>query len=179
MITEVVKQINDSLLPSFEDIDVSIFGIAESILVREDDKESDDVYIPSIIDSDGECHSVFVDDDYKLGIYHRVLGKTYTNQPNKGFGDGSGVLVVADMQLVCWGFSTAVEAESVEQLIFSKSPEAMRFVSSDFDRKKVFSSEMQGIPFFLPPEVFLFSIKYKVQYKAKRACLEISDFFNT
>lgn len=177
MITEVVKQINDSLLPSFDGIDVSIFGIAESVLIREDDKETDDVYIPSIINRDGECHSVFVDDDYKLGIYHRIIGKTYTNQPNKGFGDSAGVLVVADMQLVCWGFSNAVKAESVEQLIFSKSPESMRFVSSDFDRKRVFSGEMQGIPFFLPPEVFLFSIKYKVQYKAKRSCMEINEIF--
>ena len=179
MIEQVVKQINDARTPSFEDLRVSIFGIAESILIRDTEKETDDVYIPSIIDSEGECHSVFVDDNYQLGMYHRLVGKTYTSQATKGYGDKQKTIVQADMLLVCWGFSSAVKAESVEEFIFSKSPDGMRFTSADFDRKRVFSSEMSGIPFFLPPDVFLFSIKYKVQYEAKRACVEINEIFNT
>lgn len=180
-VKEIVDNINYQLKTSFENISSLVSGIAEPIIIREDgdvNVESKDIYQPAIICNDGECHNVFIDDDYSLGIYHKLNAKTYETLTNKGYGDGLRNICTADLSLICWGFKNSVCAEDLENLIISKFPKDVKIVSTDFDRKRVFSSEFQGINFFLPPDVFLFSIKYKVQFEIKKSCLEINEIFN-
>jgi len=173
MIYQIVDKINTALEEAFS-IPSQIHGIAEPILIKDDEE----VFIPTIIDKDGECSDVFVDDDFKVGLYHKLNSKNYTLSQNKGYGDDPKVIVVADMSMLVWGFLAAAKAEDVQEFIFAKSPREMRFNSVNFDRKQVFSGEFQNVDFFLPPEVFLFKINYKVQYTAVKSCLEINEIFN-
>jgi len=84
------------------------------------------------------------------------------------------------MVMVCWGNLPGAKAEDLERLIYAKAPkgpQGMQIMSTTFDRRQVFNNELSGYDFFLPPEVFLFSISYKVQYLANNACLEINEIF--
>jgi hypothetical protein len=180
MIAQAVEKINDSLRVAFGDNPVAIYGIADSILINDEkDNKENEVYFPAIIDESGECVDVFVNDEYRIGIYHKIIGKNYNADPKKAMGDNPRTVVVVDMAMICWGFLNTITAEQLEQFIYAKAPNDMRFTNTDFDRKRVLSGEVIGVDFSFPPEAFLFSIKYKVQYIAKKACMEISNFFNS
>ncbi|MBN2787420.1 MAG: hypothetical protein JXQ69_03755 [Paludibacteraceae bacterium] len=177
-ITGAVSAINTLLSSGLCNITNQINGIAEPILVKEDEGD-DEKYIPAIIDNNGECIYPFVEDEYKLGLYHRLLGKTYTHTSNGGFGDGKKTLCVSDLNMIIWGFkSSTLNQEDFEQYVYSKIAGSVSIQSVNFDRNNIFASEFKGVKFFLPPEVFLISIKYKVQFEMKASCLEINEIFN-
>lgn len=179
-IDSIITSINEALSESLECVPGIAYGLAEPVIRREDgdtEESTTDVDYPAIIDSDGECSDVFVDDRYKMGLYHRLISKTYETLANKGFGDKMQNICIADFYLVCWGFRSSLIAEDVEQFIISKLPEKIKVVTTEFDRKRVFTTEFNGINFFLPPEIFLFSLRYRVQYEVKPPCLEINEIF--
>lgn len=168
MIREVIKEWNNAIEMQFDDANKQIAGLAMPIVVQE---ESSQLSYPALVSEDGESNYVFADDNYKLGVYHRLLSKSYQTVPGKGYGDDEAVLMTADMMLVCWGWLSLEYPERVEQMLYSVSPSSATIVGVNFDRQSVFSAEFKGIPFFLPQEVFLFSIKYKIQARVKKRCL--------
>lgn len=178
MINTIVGQINTALVAAFGDIPSYVHGIAEPIIMTSETETDEPLFVPMIINGTGDQIYVFVDDAVQVGIYHRILGKTYERQTAKGYGDSAKVLVKVDMGLVCWGFIPGVKAEELERFIYSKAPASMQFISTNFDRKQVFNQEMPGVDFMLPPELYLFNIKYRVQYPANNACLEINEILN-
>lgn len=177
-IVAAVVAINNLLNSGLCNITNIVSGIAEPILVKEDDGD-DEKYIPAIIDNTGDCIYPFVEDEYKLGIYHRLIGKTYSQAQNGGFGDGKKTICISELNMIVWGFrSSTLNQEDCEQYIYSKISGPAIIQSVNFDRNSVFASEFKGVKFFLHPEVFLFSIKYKVQFEVKASCLEINEIFN-
>lgn len=178
MISTIVDQINATLRLAFGTTPNRVFGIAEPIILNDETAEGEPLFIPVIIDGLEDQQYVFFDELYQIGIYHRLLGKTYERQPTKGYGDSTKVIVKVDMGLVCWGYIPGIKAEQLEHLIYAKAPASMQFISTNFDRKQVFNQEMPGAEFMVPPELYLFYIKYRVQYPANNACLEINDILN-
>lgn len=162
---EIIKKWNTSILNEFGDI-CQVSGLAIPII----QKDGEDVFYPAVISEDGEGVYVFVDDNYRFGIYHRLIGIDYTTQTGKGYGDGERIKPIADILLVCWGFLDFTTANELERKLFNLSPKEVRFTISNFDRKHVFAGEFSGITFNLPPEIFLFSIRYKVQFSIDKNC---------
>ena len=180
-VSDIINSIDDALKKRIDTInclsDSQFFGLVEPIVRREDD----DKWFPVVVDNQGEDTYVFVDDDFPMGIYHRLIGKSYSVQQGKSFGDNTAMLINVDMLLVCWCFRDKINTtvDVIESMIFASSPKDITPVQSNFDRNNVFLNEFKGIPFFLPEEVFLFSMRYKASYPAnKRECLNIETICN-
>ena len=145
-----------------------LFGIAFPVQIQDIGTDSS---IPGIIDTDGECHYVFSDDDYSFGVYHRLLSKTYNKM--KGFGDGDLDVEIDDMVMIVWGFSNQLGMNALDferEIIIPSIPKLAQLVSSDFDSYRVANSEFRNATYLNKPEEFIFSVKYKVQFKFDRIC---------
>lgn len=175
MIENIVGSINNSIAEKLSSYPILIHGIAEPITIKKEIGD-DEVTIPCVIDGAGECFDVFIDDDYRFGCYHRVMSKSYITETQKGYGDGLRVIEVYDISLVCWAFNS--KNVNLERMIYSCFPTAARPYSSNFDKKKVFLEETSNVDFFLLPESSLLSVKYKVQIKQPKICVEIENIFN-
>lgn len=175
MIAKTVHIINEKIS---ENLDLfpclkcyKLFGLAEHVVLRD---SYSDRWIPYVIDRNSEDTDVWIDDDISLGIYHRLLSKNYSTPERKsGYGDYTLQNVHADMILVCWAFrknfSGKSNVDTLERLIYSsvvfnKGESQTIAVNSNFDRKSVFNGEFSGVPFNLPEDVMLFSMRYKIIY---------------
>lgn len=177
MIETIVSSINTIFKAAITGVPIQVYGIAEPIIKRELDEENEiETLMPMIVDEYGEMQYPFVDDDYKLGWYHKLNSKKYDVNQKTGVGDAAKVVVTASMSLICWGFG--IKNEATEEFFAAKKPEIMVFTDTVFDRNSVFSGEFKGVDFFLPPEVSLIKINYTVRYIQKAECIEINDIFN-
>jgi hypothetical protein len=150
------------------------FGIAEPIVRSADSSEE---WFPVVIDKSGEDRYVFIDDNFSIGIYHRIVDRVYIPVLNS-YGDSPTLTVQTDMKLVCWGLinETLTNADQVERLIYSSLPAEITPTRSTFDRALVFGTEFRGIDFFVPEVAFLFSIDYYFKdTPARRDCVDLSD----
>ena len=162
-------------------IGYKLLGIAEPVVRRNYDG---DEWFPVIVDEYSGDHTVFVDDDYPLGIYHRLLGKTYSTPKDMQFGDEKYQLVTTDMILVCWAFRKYLGSEgavdTLERIIYSSMDNDITLVSSDFDRLRVFQNEFRNVQFFLPEDVLLFSMRYRFNYPImSRECVDVENICKT
>ena len=172
MVNDVVQLINYAITAKCpSEWALKVHGLASPILVLSDDEDNETAF-PSVIDHlTGECEPVFLDDDYTCGWYHRLLSKTYGKA--KGFGDADRDVEIADLLLVCWGFtkSTTKTAEQIEStIVIPAMPVQVQLISSNFDQFNVFSQEFKKVDYNLHPEEFLFSFRYRVQYPFIREC---------
>ncbi|PXV61171.1 hypothetical protein CLV62_1254 [Dysgonomonas alginatilytica] len=183
MIENIITKINANIgnrSGELCDVEVPIlYGLALSILVRslDEDEDEDQIAYPAIVDNEGECKYVFADDDYSFGVYHRILNRSYS-QTKKGYGDTNYDIATDEMILICWGFRDLLKMDSLtfeSQIIVPSLPKEALLVQSNFDQFSVFNNEFKNVVYNLIPELFLFSIKYKVQYTFNRECVEISE----
>ena len=180
MITKTINQIDERIAKQTIKypclMGAHFFGLAEPVVRR----TNDDAIFPVIIGADCECTDVFVDDDFPIGIYHRLLSKQYSPTDKKmQYGDDYIQIAIVEMILICWALRDKINAsaDNLERLIYSCFPNDAKAVSSNFDRRNVFAGEFSGIPFNLPEDVMLFSMKYKFAYPATtRECIEIENF---
>lgn len=150
-------------------------GLAEPVIVKSEDDDND-MSFPAIIDDEGECRYVFADDDYPFGVYHRLINRTYSMK--KGYGDKDLDVRTDEIILVCWGFRNLLRMDPISfesQIIVPALPKEGLLIQSNFDRLSVFNNEFKNVDYNLIPELFLFSVKYKVQYTFDRECVEISE----
>jgi hypothetical protein len=179
MISDIAGRIDDAIKGKMQSFDcfanAKFFGIAEPVVRFAGESEE---WFPAVIDSEGEDKYVFVDDDYPLGIYHRIIGKTYVPSQKSQYGDCQSLAIQADMKLVCWGLRNRVRAtaDRIESFIYAAMPEEATPVRSLFDRSLVFGNEFRGVQFFLSELAFLFSIDYNLKYSPrKKDCIDLSD----
>jgi len=169
MIESAVSNWNKAVINHFPDSQKMINGIATPIIERDKGNR----FFPVIVKKDGDCVYPFADDDYMFGIYHRLLNIDYLKNQSKSYGDNSRIKAVAELLLVCWGWISFIDVLQMERTLHSLSPKSILFSQVNFDRRQVFFSEFSRVNFFLPPELFLFSIRYKVQFTVDKNCLEI------
>ncbi|MDR2003950.1 MAG: hypothetical protein LBQ74_13035 [Prevotella sp.] len=151
-----------------------MFGLSEPVIIRATDSEDDMTAYPAVIDNDGECQYVFADDNYPFGVYHRLLSSNYSQK--KGSGRKDLDVRIDEVLLICWGFRNQVQMDSVtleNQIIVPSFPTEILIVQTIFDRYAVFNSEFKKIAYNLAPELFLFSVKYRMQYVFDRECIEV------
>ena len=73
----IVEKINESIAAStgLNEKAMQLFGLADPVILR--DKNCDATF-PVIIDADGECHDVLLDDAFDMSLFHRLNAKAYT-----------------------------------------------------------------------------------------------------
>ena len=129
-------------------------------------------FMPALINKDGECHYVFSDDDFDLGVYHRFLSQSFAK--GEVWGREREVIETSEIQLIVWGFSPKLkmlDLDVSEQLIIPAIPADVDLVSVSFDKQSVVNGEFRNIDYDFKPEEFIFSVKYKVISKYRKACL--------
>lgn len=181
MVENIINKINANIISRSDELcnaqEPLLYGLASPVLIRSVNDEEDQIAYPAIIDDEGECKYVFADDDYPFGVYHRILSRNYS-QTKKGFGDSNYDVAIDDLLLVCWGFRNLLQMDSISferQIIIPSLPNEALLLQSNFDQFAVFNTEFKNIVYNLIPELFLFSVKYKVQYTFIRECLEINE----
>ena len=172
-VENIVEKINETVTRQLQcktgkEFPAQLFGIAFPVQIQDDDSDRS---IPAIIDTDGECCYVFSDDSYSFGLYHRLLSKSYSQV--KGYGDGNLDVELNEMTMVVWGFSNQLSIGALDferEIIIPSIPKLASLVSSDFDSYRVANGEFRNANYLNKPEEFIFSIKYKVQFKFDRNC---------
>lgn len=180
MVDKIIEIINSNISKRSSDLcklkEPVLYGIASPILVRSINSAEDQVAYPAIIDNDGECKYVFADDDYSFGLYHRIINRNYSQ--TKGYGDVNQDVAVDEIVLICWGFRDQLNMDALSfesQIIVPALPKNAILIQSNFDQFNVFNGEFKNVIYNLVPELFLFSVKYKVQYVFNRKCMEINE----
>lgn len=181
MIDNVIVAINSNVSIRSEELckckDPILHGIASPVLIRSSYEGEDQVAYPAIIDNEGECKYVFADDDYSFGLYHRIISRNYS-QAKKGYGDTNYDVAIDEIVLICWGFRNQLNMDALSfenQIIVPALPKEAILIQSNFDQFSVFNGEFKNVVYNLIPELFLFSVKYKVQYVFNRECMEINE----
>ncbi|MDR1221338.1 MAG: hypothetical protein LBL07_00460 [Tannerella sp.] len=170
---KTVEKINETIVRQLRcktgnEFPVRTFGIAFPVQIMDGDTESS---IPAIVLNDGECHYVFSDDDYPVGLYHRLVSKSYAKA--KGYGDGDLDIETDDVSLIVWGFSNRLNMSPVEferEIVIPSIPKSAVLVSSDFDSHRVIGGEFRNVNYVNRPEEFILSVKYRIQFKFDRIC---------
>lgn len=161
-------------------------GIAE-LLQREEDNGK--VTIPAIVDNNGHCEWVGVDDNMPFRLYHRIL--TLTNEDDGQMGDNIICQETANMMMVIYGNRKAfqVRPEQISSMInayFLKTITTAQKTSynlltvdiqvstTNLDSVSVFNQEFSGdVKFNLAPERFLIAIPYTIKSTYEKSCFEV------
>ena len=96
MIEETINIWNNNIDNSLEGISKSIYGLAIPIV----EKLDDELFYPAVVNDKGECSYVFVDDESKFGVYHKLMNIDYSSQSAKGYGDGEQIQAKANLMIV-------------------------------------------------------------------------------
>ena len=166
MIDNIIEAWNSNILRYLDDVNQEQHQ-AVGLVIPIVDQDGERSY-PALVSQDGESRYVFADDAFNLGIYHKLLNIDYTG--SKGYGERQIMQARADLMLVCWGWLRSISARNAERMIFNESPKDVQLLQSLLDRKQVFNTEFSGINFFLPSDLFLFSMRYRVQYTITKEC---------
>ena len=168
MIVDIIQIINNSTAETsgLDAKKMQLFGMADPVIIRDEG----DVLLPVVIDSDGECHDVLLDDAFDMSLFHRLNAKAYTTARTDGFGNDPKRVCVYDMSLFVSGKREAIDLYRLEHLCVAaiegacngmKNAES-EVTQTDFNRIRVFNAEYTGVPFPLQPDIFLFKVNYKL-----------------
>lgn len=165
----IVEEINAIIAATtgLHEESMQLFGLADPVILR--DKNGDATF-PVIIDADGECHDVLLDDNFDMSLFHRLNKKTYTTMPSEGFGNDPKRVCVHDMSLFVSGKRSAIDmyrlehlcVDAIEKVCTGKKRAKTEVTETDFNRIRVFVNEYTGIQFPLQPDIFLFKLNYKL-----------------
>lgn len=181
---DIVNSINDALkvkLTAFPTTSYS--GIAYPIARRKDNSYE---FIPAIILTSGEAKYLTFDDIEEMGIYHRIVSSSYTQDKNQSYGDGyTSFQQNYDLDLVVMADRRRVEVspDVLEAAIASnfpagEKPTGINYlnilpVSANHNSRTLFSQEFQGVNYYLKPEHIFFSIRYRVELKYVKGCISL------
>lgn len=128
-----------------------------------------------------------------FNIYHRLSGTTFSREPGSGYGDDLYTTVsTTEVQLIVWGVRNKISTtpEQFSMILSDALPDKIAAaelsglginniyidsVSINYDQRAVFSQEMQGVKYFIGPELFLFSFRYRIIGSYTKGCLNICD----
>ena len=167
-----VERINDTIAQAsgLNADKMRLFGLADPIIIR--DNNNMNVQIPVVIEANGECHDVLLDDEFDMSLFHRLNKKSYTTITTEGYGNAPKRVCVHDMSLFVSGKRTAIDLYRLEQICVAAIESACEgvknassvVVESDFNRIRIFTSEWSNVEFPLQPDIFLFKINYKLSW---------------
>lgn len=163
---KIVLEINEAILAKMEGKSIITYGIADPVLIRDEDAEKT---LPAIVNTNGECVDVFGEADmHDITLYHRINGVSYSI--NGGYGSRPSCNTVADMSIVVYGKRSLINQYKLKDELAGVIAEKYNLSSVDFNAIRVFSTEFSGLPFFLNPDYFLFKLNYSVTSTYDNRC---------
>lgn len=183
-LSDIVSAVNASLNRSLSAFPTAkYFGIVYQIAKKEGSKT---VYLPADINVQGQCQYTTFDDINEIGIYHRIIGSSYQISRKEAYGDtNSGVFQLYDLDMVVMANRKRVNVQPdvLEAAITTNFIETVKMpginqisiypISANHNSRTVFSSEFQGIEYFLKTEHILFSIRYRIELRYQRGCISL------
>lgn len=171
ILDDFIEALNDKLKVLFGIIQPMTYGVAEPVLTRSGD--DNEVVIPAIVDSTGECVNVFEEaDENSMVMYHRLNSKSYSSQA-PAYGSRKISTAEYDMSIIVFGQRKCTNPNIAEEKIvdlMSMMP-AIDVRDSNFNGVQVLSSEFSGMPYFLTPDFYLFKINYRIN-SALNGCIK-------
>ncbi|MCW3466495.1 hypothetical protein [Chitinophaga nivalis] len=182
--SEIVKGINKALrekLTSFPT--AKYWGIVYQIAQKEGSRY---LYLPADIDLFGQAQLTTFDDINEMGIYHRIVGTSYTQIKKDGYGDDNSTiqhLYDIDLVIMANRKKVKVQPDALEMAVSSNILSSFKIpgiqyinispISSNINSRSVFSNEFVGLDYFLKPEHILFSIRYRVELRYQKGCTSL------
>lgn len=168
-----------------------IKGIATTMLKNSNNKI---ITYPSVINVFGKSDYIGYNNNVPFTIYHKLINSTFTRRPGQNYGDDNfiGINSLTDMQLICIGKRKElnIKPEQFAMIIIDGLPNALdakefktlgikdvKIISAgiNYDQRNVFNQEIQGIPYFIGPELFIFSIRYRIDGTYMKGCLKLCE----
>jgi len=150
-------------------------------IIKDIDEKKEEIWYPAIIDNDGECHSVVIDDTYPLQIYHRILSLNNELIDVENFGDENQklketaqmtMIVISDRNIL------QIQGEDLIELIAVNLPGKLLqsdlntlhlnsvniFASGEavIDNEIVYKREYNTREFLLKPNSIIYSLAYTI-----------------
>ena len=163
-------------------------GIADMVTTT---NPSGDLSEPVIVDTDGQCTELTLNDKDAMKIYHRVLNTSYS-LPDGDIGKaGTYRKEIADMYIVAWGIRARLNGIRPEELAkaiavgiplnFSDAQLTtlglslleIDLGSIETDSYKVYNAEFKGPKFAYSTDTIMCSIRYKVTSWIPTECYQI------
>ena len=166
-------------------------AIATQAMVSKTD--SNEVFIPLVVNDRGEYLEVILDDSYPISIYHRVLSNNYSFDATDGYGRDKKKQRCTTIMLMCvMAFRNQIkiskedlEAQIVVNFPLGNTPNLLvkplqtntiSVIDSNMDSLSVFQSEFKGLEVKLNQENILFSIRYKIESTYYTGCFHICSY---
>lgn len=149
--------------------------------------------IPAIVDNDGECTYVGIEDKYPYQSYWRINGfkQTYENQNTFG-NDAPFIKQSSEVYFVVMADRAKVQLnrEEIVSLVASAFPQDLSkaFLQSisgnvllsvdlldlniNIDKDAIFDRECQNVSLSLPPNVIMFSVEFTLEILINQACYQ-------
>lgn len=183
-LNDIIDIVNLSLKDSLTAFPTTkYFGIVTQIAKKEGNKL---LFLPADINIHGQAQYATFDDINEIGIYHRIINSGYQISRKESYGDiNSGILHTYEIDLVIMANRKKVKVhpDTIEVAISSNFVNSARVngvnqvmiypISTNYNTRAVFSSEFQGLDYYLKPEHILFSIRYRIELRYQRGCLSL------
>jgi len=187
----IVTFINQSLKKCLL-LDGKFHGIS-TIIARKKNAAAPLETIPGIFQSEStnrpkEYISIAPDDKEKMIVYHKALTNTYALDKNNSYGDGYNYKCTSEMNMIVWVNGSFISnAEQLESVFIHAMPnrispelsKELNFInsiitplSSIMDRLVVFRQEYPQSDFFLKPQHYFFSIRYRIETTYDKRCVD-------
>ena len=181
---DIVNGINEALRAKLTAFPSTYYsGIANPIARKIDNTYE---FIPAIILTSGEARYLTFDDIDEMGIYHRIVSSSYTQDKNQSYGDSyTSFQQNYDIDLIVMANRSRVEVspDVLEAAIASNfpagdKPPGVNYLnilplSANHNSRSLFSQEFQGVAYYLKPEHIFFSIRYRVELKYVKGCISL------
>ena len=168
------------------------FGEIAELIIR--DEGDNNVLIPCIVDNDGRCEDVFIDDKFPFQNYYILKSFKSEDAPEMNFGNAGTVseqfaefiMVVAGyrptLQLTQLELIAAVSAGMISELtktqITALGSTAIQSVNIsppqiNIDKQAIFGSQCGVKDLYLQPEYILFTVDFIIETTITAACLSV------
>lgn len=148
------------------------------------------IIYPSEIDINAKAGSVAINMKESFIVYHRLTGTSFTYPTSGNYGDGDthSVSSATDLQVIVMGWRKKLNGtpEQLAMIIADSLPGSIKeadinkigikqistqATGINYDPRTIFNAEYTGIPYFIGPEMFLFSIRYRITGSYLKGCL--------
>lgn len=189
---EILTQVNNRLKSKLntKPFQKGEFYLIAELVTRATDKEPQT--IPAIVDNDGECIYVGIEDKYPYQSYFRIerFSQTYTNENTFG-NDAPWVKQSSDIFFVVIADRAKCELtrEQLITIVSSAFPQDIdkatlqtiggnSILSADLldltintDKQQIFDRENENVLVYLPPNIVMFSVEFTLEIVINPACL--------
>lgn len=156
------------------------------------DQKQGEIKYPTLITyGKNGAETLAFDSNTPFTIYHRLSGTTFSKGPSYG-DDAYSTISATDLQIVVWGTRKKIDTspEQFAMILTDTLPDIITAdelsgmginninitpLSINYDQRSVFAQEMQGVKYFTGPELFLFSIRYRIEGSYTKGCLNNCD----